>query len=76
MDQTAEIASLTYEQARDQLTEIVDQLQSGTSTLQESLTLWERGEALAQHCDAILAAAAVRIDKVVGLDAETGPTRT
>ena len=36
---------LSYEQARDELAEIVESLESGSATLEESLALWERGEA-------------------------------
>lgn len=45
-----EIASLSYEQARDQLVEVVSKLEAGNATLEESLALWERGEALAARC--------------------------
>jgi exodeoxyribonuclease VII small subunit len=41
---------LSYEQARDELAEIVESLESGSATLEESLALWERGEALAKLC--------------------------
>ena len=41
---------LSYEQARDELAEIVESLESGSATLEESLALWERGEALAKIC--------------------------
>lgn len=45
-----EIASFSYEQARDQLVEVVAKLEAGNATLEESLALWERGEALAARC--------------------------
>lgn len=45
-----DIAQLGYEQARDQLVEIVSRLEGGRLGLEESLTLWQRGEALAEHC--------------------------
>ena len=41
---------LSYEEARDELTEVVSTLESGQSTLEESLALWERGEVLAKIC--------------------------
>jgi exodeoxyribonuclease VII small subunit len=41
---------LSYEQARDELDEIVQSLESGSATLEESLALWERGEELAKIC--------------------------
>jgi exodeoxyribonuclease VII small subunit len=42
--------SLSYEQARDELAEVVQRLEAGGTTLEESLALWERGEALAAIC--------------------------
>ncbi len=62
----SDIAALSYEQARDQLVAIVSSLESGTSTLEESLTLWERGEALASHCQKWLDEARVRLDAARG----------
>jgi exodeoxyribonuclease VII small subunit len=41
---------LSYEEARDELAAVVSTLESGQSTLEESLTLWERGEELAKIC--------------------------
>lgn len=52
---------LTYEQARDELAAVVQQLESGGLTLEESLALWERGEVLAQHCQTWLDAARTRV---------------
>ena len=40
----------TYEQARDELADIVRQLEAGGVSLEQSLALWERGEALAKIC--------------------------
>ena len=45
-----DIAELTYEQARDELVSIVAQLEGGQVGLESSMTLWQRGEALAAHC--------------------------
>ncbi len=45
-----DIANLTYEQARDELISIVAQLEGGQIGLETSMTLWQRGEALAAHC--------------------------
>lgn len=58
----SDIADLSYEQARDELTEIVATLEGGQQTLAESMQLWERGEALAQHCQQWLDGAEKRID--------------
>jgi exodeoxyribonuclease VII small subunit len=55
-------ATLGYEQARDELVDVVRRLEAGAATLEESLGLWERGEALAGRCEAWLAGARARID--------------
>lgn len=56
------VDALTYEQAREELAAVVAGLEAGGLTLEESLALWERGEALAAHCQAWLDAARVRVD--------------
>jgi exodeoxyribonuclease VII small subunit len=53
---------LSYEQARDELTEVVKALEAGGTTLEESLALWERGEALAKVCQERLDGARARLD--------------
>jgi exodeoxyribonuclease VII small subunit len=53
--------SLTYEQARGELATVVERLESGGSTLEESLALWERGEELAAICQRWLDAARARL---------------
>ena len=45
---------MTYEEARDELVGIVSTLEAGAATLDESMALWERGEALAKRCEALL----------------------
>jgi len=55
---------VTYEAARDELAAVVSRLESGGLTLEESLALWERGEALAATCQAWLDAARIRLDAV------------
>jgi exodeoxyribonuclease VII small subunit len=52
---------LGYEQARDRLVEVVRRLESGGATLEESLALWEQGEALAKRCEEWLAGARHRV---------------
>jgi exodeoxyribonuclease VII small subunit len=52
---------LSYEQARDELDEIVQSLESGSATLEESLALWERGEELAKICGQWLDGAKAKI---------------
>ena len=54
-------SELSYEQARDELVAIVAKLEVGAVTLEESLDLWERGEALAIRCQQILQGARERI---------------
>ena len=56
------LATMGYEQARDALVDVVRRLETGGATLEESLTLWERGEALAAHCERFLAGARARVD--------------
>ncbi len=53
-----------YEQARDELVEVVRRLEAGGVGLEESLVLWERGEALAVICEQWLAGARARLDAV------------
>ncbi len=53
---------LSYEQAREQLVQVVQQLESGGATLSESLALWERGERLADICQGWLDGARARIE--------------
>lgn len=53
---------VSFEQARDELTEVVRALEAGGATLEESLALWERGERLAQTCQQWLDGARARLD--------------
>lgn len=57
-----DVADLSYEQARDELIRVVAELEQGSSSLEESLALWERGEALAQRCEEWLVGARARLD--------------
>lgn len=58
----SDIAALSYEQAREQLMGVVNQLEAGSSSLEDSLALWERGEALAKRCEEWLEGAKARLD--------------
>jgi len=58
----------SYEQARDELAEVVRALETGGVTLEESLALWERGEALARICEQWLEGARARLQSVVDAD--------
>jgi len=57
-----DVTGLSYEQARDELVEVVRRLESGSDSLEESLALWERGEALAARCQGWLDGARERLD--------------
>jgi len=57
-----DISSLSYEEARDELIRVVNELEQGSSTLEHSLALWERGEALARRCEEWLLGAKARLD--------------
>ncbi|MDQ1597231.1 MAG: exodeoxyribonuclease small subunit [Microbacteriaceae bacterium] len=59
----ADVAELSYEDSRDELVRVVHELEQGSSTLEQSLALWERGEALAKHCEEWLIGAKARLDK-------------
>ncbi|WP_200209418.1 exodeoxyribonuclease VII small subunit [Micromonospora coerulea] len=53
---------LSYEQARAELAQVVERLETGGTSLEESLALWERGERLADICQRWLDGARARID--------------
>jgi len=56
------VADLSFEQARDELAQVVAQLEQGAPSLERSLALWERGEALAARCEEWLLGAKRRLD--------------
>lgn len=59
---SSDVQSLSYEQARDELIRVVSELEQGSATLEQSLGLWERGEALAARCEQWLLGARERLD--------------
>ena len=61
---------LSYEEAREELIEVVRTLEAGGTTLEESLALWERGEALAKVCQQWLDGARKRLDEAMGTESE------
>ncbi|NII51454.1 exodeoxyribonuclease VII small subunit [Frigoribacterium endophyticum] len=61
-DSAPDVSSLSYEQARDELVRVVAELEQGGSTLERSLALWERGEALARRCEEWLMGARERLE--------------
>jgi len=71
----SETPEMPYEQARDELVATVQKLESGGTTLEESLALWERGEELAAICQQWLDGARERLAKAsVQEDAESDET--
>ncbi|NKY48956.1 exodeoxyribonuclease VII small subunit [Nocardia vermiculata] len=60
--EVAEIATFGYERARDELVNVVKMLEQGGMDLDDSLALWERGEALAARCEDHLAGARRRVE--------------
>ncbi len=67
------VTELTYEQARDELVTVVARLEAGGETLEASLTLWERGEALAARCLEWLDGARARLEATDPSAATTRP---
>ena len=61
-----------YEQARDELTELVKRLEAGGLTLEQSLQLWERGEQLAAICEEWLEGARARLASALARQHEAG----
>ena len=59
-----ELASMPFETALAELESIVDRLEKGQVGLDDSIKLYERGEALKKHCDALLKSAEARIEKI------------
>jgi exodeoxyribonuclease VII small subunit len=57
-----DIQAMSYEQARDELVAVVGKLEQGGISLEESIGLWERGEALAVRCEEWLVGARARLD--------------
>lgn len=56
---------ISYEQAREELVEVVRRLETGGTNLEDSLALWERGERLAQICESWLDGAKERLDAAI-----------
>jgi exodeoxyribonuclease VII small subunit len=62
----SDVQALSYEEARDELIRVVSELEQGSATLEQSLSLWERGEALASRCEEWLLGAKERLDAARG----------
>jgi exodeoxyribonuclease VII small subunit len=73
----ADISTMNFEKALAELETIVAKLESGKVDLEESIKIYERGEALRKHCEAKLAEAEARIEKITlsPLGKPTGVTK-
>jgi exodeoxyribonuclease VII small subunit len=70
-----DIAALSFEAALAQLEDIVTRLENGKVELEESIRIYERGEALKKHCEAKLAEAEARIERItLGQDGKPSGT--
>ena len=70
MDEPRPVEELSFEAARDELEQVVQRLEDGSTSLEEALALWERGEALYRACRSRLEAAEARIEKLAEALAE------
>jgi exodeoxyribonuclease VII small subunit len=75
----AEIRDMSFERALKELESIVERLEKGTVELEESIAIYERGEALKEHCDRLLKQAEAKVEKLTlgpnGTPAGTEPFR-
>jgi exodeoxyribonuclease VII small subunit len=74
-DPHPDIAGLPFERAMAELEEIVRQLETGRVPLEDSINIYERGEALKRHCEALLRRAEARIERIT-LGPDGRPTGT
>ena len=74
VDIPPEIEKMSFEEAREGLEEIVQRLEGGEVSLDESIDIYTRGTHLMRHCEAKLRAAQERIDKIVVRDGGTPDT--
>ena len=66
-----DVKTMTFEAALAELEQIVQKLEGGRAPLAESIDIYERGEALKAHCEALLKAAVARIEKItLGADGQ------
>ncbi|MCR1163445.1 exodeoxyribonuclease VII small subunit [Paenarthrobacter sp. UW852] len=68
--------ALSYEEAREQLVAVVGRLEAGGASLEESLALWERGEALAKRCEDWLEGARKRLASARDASNDAGASTT
>jgi exodeoxyribonuclease VII small subunit len=70
MDDVKPVEELSFEAARDELEQVVQRLEDGSTSLEQALALWERGVALYRACRSRLEAAEARIEKLAEALAE------
>jgi exodeoxyribonuclease VII small subunit len=70
MGEQTPVEELSFEAARDELEQVVQRLEDGSTSLEEALALWERGEALYRACRTRLEAAEARIERLAEALAE------
>lgn len=75
MPENSEISSLPFERAIEELESIVKRLEEGKVPLEESVAIYERGEALKRRCEELLRLAEARVDKIT-FDAAGKPAGT
>lgn len=75
VDPASEIGSMPFERALAELEEIVKQLEGGRVPLEDSIAIYERGEALKARCEALLKRAEARIERIT-LGPDGAPTGT
>ncbi len=64
MAEHTDIAAMPFEKALQELEQIVSRLESGKVDLEQSIAIYERGEALKKHCEQLLKDAEARIEKI------------
>ncbi len=70
------ITKLSFEEALAALEQVVSQLEGGQVPLEQSIALYERGDALKKHCEAKLGEAELKVEKIVADGAKTAPFET
>ena len=74
-DANSDVKAMTFEKALGELEAIVSRLEKGEAPLQESITIYERGQSLKEHCETLLKAAEARIEKItLGRDGKPSGT--
>ena len=63
--ENSDIEAMSYEQARQELTKVISDLEQGSVTLEASMKLWQRGEALAAKCEEWLSGDRAKLDEAL-----------